>query len=52
MDNPDAQIPLNPVSYTITADNPLCASIKNSNYYDYIIYFKSVVFFVNYAQDL
>src|SRR5271154_4458117 len=31
IDNPEAQIPLKPASRTMRADNPLCASMRNSN---------------------
>jgi hypothetical protein len=43
--NPDPQIPLNPASYTIAADNPLWASMINSNSLDYIIFLRRVVLF-------
>lgn len=45
MDKPLPQIPLNPVSSTITADRPLCASIMKDKSLDYIKFFSCVVFF-------
>jgi hypothetical protein len=42
---PDPQIPLKPVSSTILADKPLCASIKKDKSADVIICFNCVVRF-------